>query len=112
MATYTPAKLVQSTATTSETTIYTAPASGTVTAVIVKEVVVANTSGSNVTYTLSLVPQGGSAGTGNRIIPGRTMAANDVQVFALNTVMSPSDFLSHLASATGITVTISGVKVV
>lgn len=109
MATYTETQLAQAaTASTSETTIYTVPGATTT---IVKQIIVANTTGSAANYSLSLVPSGGSAGASNRIIPTTSFPANSTTIFDLTQVMDTGDFISHLqGTSAAITVTISGVE--
>jgi len=108
MATYTPVRLFQSQGTgTGETTVYTASGG-----VIVKQVVINNTSASPVTFGVSLVPSGGTAGISNRIFGDCSVAAGDVVILDLSQVMAASDFLS-IKAGTGsvVTATCSGVTV-
>ena len=105
--TFTATKLAQAAITTSAVTIYTVPAS---TRAMVKSIIIANTTGSAVNVTVNLVPSGGSAGTGNQIIPAVALSGNSV--FQLDTaqVMNTGDFISVIAGATGCTITISGAE--
>lgn len=109
MAVYTEKKLAQNAEnSTSETTIYTVPASTTT---VVKQIIVANTTGSAANYSLSLVPSGGAAGAANRILAVVSHAANSTTIYNLSQVMATGDFISILqGTAAAITVTISGVE--
>lgn len=105
---YTPKRLAQFVATASEATYYTVPATKSA---IVKNVIVANTSASDRTLSLSIVPSGGSAGNSNRIIPGTNIPAGAVVPFDMTQVMNAGDFISAIASAaSSLTLTISGME--
>lgn len=93
---------------TTATTVYTVPVEKTA---IVKEIVICNTTGNDASVTLSVVPSGGSAGAGNRLLAGKVVPANDLVVLALSTVMSAGDFISvQQATANALVLTISGVE--
>lgn len=92
---------------TTETTMYTGPAA---TSVILKQVVAANTTGTPLTFSLSLVPSGGTAGAANRLAGQLPVGANNSVVLDLFQVLSVGDFLSGLVSAAGVVLTISGVE--
>jgi hypothetical protein len=82
------------------------------TKVILKQIILANTSSSSATVSISLVPSGGTAGAANRIVPNVSVSANSVVVIDLSQVMEPGDFLSAVQGTAGaITVNISGVVV-
>jgi len=105
---YSPRRLTQFVAPTSETTQYTVPASFFA---ILKNIVVANTTGLTQTINLSVVPSGGAAGAANRILPGISILGNSVFTMDLSTVMAAGDFVSASASAaSSLTVTVSGVE--
>jgi hypothetical protein len=109
MAVYTEKQLAQNAqASTSETTIYTVPASTTT---IVKQIIICNTTGSAADYSLSIVPSGGSAGDSNRILKLVSFAANSTTVYDLSQVMATGGFISILqGTSAAVTVTISGVE--
>lgn len=109
MATYTEKQLAQNAqATTTETTIYTVPASTTA---IVKQIIVCNTTASAANYSISIVPSGGAAGDTNRIVKTISFAANSTTIYDLSQVMATGGFISILqGTASAITVTISGVE--
>lgn len=92
---------------TTESTLYTAPAS---TATIVKQVVAANTTGAPLTFSLSSVASGGTAGAANRIAGQVPVGANNSVVLDLFQVLETGMFLSGLVSAAGLVLTISGVE--
>lgn len=107
--------------TTSNQTIYTAPAySGTVTAgsgtgniasAKVVEFIACNTNASSTNVTIYKVPNGGSPGASNAIWSGVAVNANDTKVLSgINLLMAPGDTIQASASATGVTLTISVVE--
>lgn len=109
MAIYTPIKLYQGQPGTSGATIYTVPAGKSV---IIKQVLIVNTTGSNATATLNSVPSSGTASASNRIISSLDIAANSVLTLDLSQVMTSGDFLSALqGTASALTLTISGVEI-
>ena len=71
----TPIQLGQAAITTSATTLYTVPS---LTRTYLKDINICNTTGSPVTVNVYLVPSGGSAGTGNALLYGLSVAANTV----------------------------------
>lgn len=95
----------------SETTLAGVPAD---TKWIILHIIVANTDTAAHTFGLSCVPNGGSAGNANRIIPtGTEIAAGDTLLLDVFIVMdTPGDFLSAIAdTASKLTITISGCEV-
>jgi hypothetical protein len=110
MAVYTPKKLYTGQPGTTATTLYTAPASTTT---IIKNIIICNTTATDATLTLSLVPSGGSAGTTNRIMSALVIKANDTVAMDLSGLLSTGDFISALqGTSAALTVHISGVEVV
>lgn len=100
------AQLYQGQPATTATTLYTVPAS---TDVRVTEILLCNTTGTDATFTLSVVPNGGTAAATNRILSALLVAANETVVVELATYMTAGGFLSGLQGTTSaITVTISG----
>lgn len=106
---YLPKKLAQSApANTTETTVYTV---GTGLSCIVKQVIVANVTAAAATLDLSLVPSGGTAGDGNRVVKGQSFPANSTTTLDVVQVLAAGDFLSlKQGTASALTVTISGVE--
>ena len=88
--------------------MYTAPGSTTT---VVKQVVATNTTDAQLTFSLSLVPSGGTAGVTNRIADEIPVAGNNVVVLDLYQILGTGDFLAGLVSAAGLVLTISGVEV-
>lgn len=94
-----------------ETTQYTCPASSSVT---VDAVAVANTSGSAVTVSLSLVKSGGTAGSSNRAAlfsgSGALAAGDSATVNELEgQKLGPGDFISAIASTgSAVSLVVSG----
>jgi len=92
-----------------ETNLYVCPTAQTTTTLI-KQVLVTNT-GSATTFDLSLVPQGGTAGTTNRLFSALALSANETVLLDVSQVMSSGDFISTKSGAgSTVNVTISGVE--
>jgi len=100
-----PADLGQAALTTVIATVYTVPAA---TRALLKCFDLANTTGAAITVEVHKVPSGGSAGTGNAIMFGVSVAANSRLQWAGLQVMLPGATLRARASATGVTITASG----
>ena len=91
---------------TSEATLYTVPAS---TNAKVTEVIIANTSSSPATVSLSAVPSGGTAGVTNRLFASLSVNGNSIVVMDMSVFLGSGDFLSGIQATSGaITLTISG----
>lgn len=110
MAVYTPTRLAQScVASTTETTVYTVPAS---TSCIVKQIVTANVTGTAATTSVSLVASGGTAGVTNRILEQVSIPANSSITTDLSQVLATGGFISiKQGTASAVTSTISGVEI-
>ena len=102
----TPIQIAQAALTTSYVTLYTVPTTPTRT--YMKQIDVCNTTGSAATFNLHIVPVTFSAGTQNALFYAQTVAANSTFSYAGVQVLPTSSFISAKASATGLTVTISG----
>lgn len=110
MAVYTPAKLYVGQPTTSSTTLYTAPGSTTV---IVKQIILTNTTGSSATIRLNHVASAGSAAAANMMVPDMWVPPNNVQTLDLSVVMNTGDFIAGLqGTSAAITAHIHGVTIV
>ena len=92
-----------------ETTLYTCPTAQTTTTVL-KQIVVTNTGGSATTFSISLVPSGGTAGTANRLFSSVSISANETIILDVSQILTSGDFISALAAASGINITMSGVE--
>lgn len=91
---------------TTVSTVYTVPASTTVK---LASVAICNTTGSSATLTLSVVPSGGTAGTGNRFMAAYTVRPNDTVIVDSAVYMNAGDFIAALqGTASALTITISG----
>ena len=103
-----PKRLAQAMPGTSEATIYTVPDA---TLTIVKNVLIANTAGEVVSAAMSIVPIGGVAGVGNRIVPSVAIPGNAVVSLDLTQIMSGGDKLTAVASKAGaVAITASGLE--
>jgi len=104
---WSPLRLAQFVPTATVASYYTADA-----VTIIKNIVVANTAGFVVPFTLSLVPSGLTAGNSNRIVPGSGIPALGTVAFDLTQVMHPGDFIAAFAGTAGVlAVTVSGMEV-
>jgi hypothetical protein len=94
---------------TSGTTLYTVPAAKTT---IVKNIILANTTGTEATVSLSVVPSGGSAATSNRVLSTYAVPANGISTLDCSLVMPTAAFLFGTNTTNNaVTMTISGVEV-
>ena len=93
--------LYRGAAATSNTTLYTVPASTTA---IVSNIVVANTAASSATFTLKL--------DGVDLLSGVSIAANTTAMFDVKQTLATTKVIAGSASATTVNFHISGVEVV
>lgn len=109
MPVYTPLQMAQSNvASTTETTVYTVPVAKNS---IVKQIILANVTVSAATISISIVPSGGAAGDGNRIVKNLSLPANSISVLDTMQNMDTGDFISvQQGTASAVTTTISGVE--
>lgn len=101
----TPLKLAQTAMTTSYVVVYTVPDNSRT---YVKDINICNTTAGALTIDISLVPDGGTAGTSNALFYGFSVAANTVYRWSGVQIMNAGDTIQVKASNTGITATISG----
>lgn len=94
-------KLFRGAASTSETTLYTTPASTTT---IVTNIVISNTDSADATFTINL--------GGVEIASSTVVSANSLAAFDIKQVIDATDTISGLASTTLVNFHISGVEVV
>ena len=110
MATFTPVQLGQIQPGTSYTTVYTVPGA---TSVIIKEVIVCNTTGAAVVFDLSFVASGGTAGVTNNVCSQHQIGAYATVSYVFSQVLPTGAFVAARANtAAALTVTASGVTVV
>jgi hypothetical protein len=102
---FVPVKMAQVAITASVVTVYTVPAD---TRSTVQDIMIANTTAGTLTYNVFLVPATGTAGTANAIFYGVTLAANTSYHWTGTQVLFPGDTIQVQASATGLTISISG----
>lgn len=90
-------------------TLYTAPAGNSV---IIKNVVLTNTTALEAAVNISIVPNGGNATTSNRILSGFLIPAHGVSTLDLSIVMPTGAFIyASNVTENAVTVTISGVEI-
>lgn len=90
-------------------TMYTVPESSSV---IVKNVVLTNTTPQEAAVNVSIVPSGGSVSASNRILSGFSVPANGVSTLDLSIVMPAGSSLHGTnLTADAVAVTISGVQI-
>jgi len=92
--------LFRGAASTSNTTLYTTPAS---TVATVTSILVANTAASSATFTLNL--------NGTAIFSGTTLAANSTAIFDMKQPLNATQTISGSASATTVNFSIGGTEV-
>jgi len=102
---FVPVKMAQVAMTTSVVTVYTTPAS---TRSTIQDIMIANTTAGALTYNVFLVPATGTAGTSNAIFYGVSLASNTSYHWSGTQVLFPGDTIQVQASATGLTISISG----
>jgi hypothetical protein len=100
-------KLVQVAIATATTTQYTTPGARQD---VIKDYEICNTTGTAITVSLYVVPTGNSAGTANAILLSASIPANQTFHWTGTIVMNAGDFISTAASATGLTITVSGLE--
>lgn len=100
-----PTLLSRSAATASYSTLYTSPGN---TETYVRDITVCNTTGTAVTFYISLVPQGGTAGASNAIFYANSLAANTTIQWSGFQVLTAGGTIQGYASSTGCTFSISG----
>lgn len=107
---YTPTALYRASHGGTQSTVYTVAAGKTV---LVKEIIAVNgrTDDGTAVIDASLVPSGGSAGTGNRIIAQVSLAPGDPYVFPCWQILATGDFIALQGSTTGVVWHISGVVI-
>ena len=93
--------LYRGAASVSPTTLYTVPSSTTA---VITNIVVANTTVSTATFTITL--------NGTDILSSVSLAANSSAFFDLKQVLTTGQILSGSASATSVNFSISGVQIV
>lgn len=106
---YTPKRLYTGQPASTETTLYTTPASTTT---IIKSITMVNTTAGSANVSLSIVPSGDTASTANRVISSLPLAGNATVMFENIGMMNAGDFISALqGTASAISIHISGVEV-
>ena len=94
---------------TTGTVLYTVPGSSSI---IVKNIVLANTTANEATITLHIVPNSGSAAASNAILYDYAISGRGVSTLDCSIVMSSSSFLYAVnGTNNAITATISGVEI-
>ena len=101
----TPLQLAQAAMTTSYATIYTVPVN---TRTYVKDLDIINTTAAAIDVYVSLVPDGGTAGTSNALFYHVSLPAYTIVQWAGSQVIDAGATIQVKASAVGCTITISG----
>lgn len=106
---YTPKRLYTGQPAITATTLYTA--SGTTTTIL-KALTATNTTATSATFTLSIVPSGGSQAASNQIVSALPLAGNATITFENIGMLNTGDFISALQGTTNaISLHIYGVEV-
>ena len=100
-----PGPLGQAAASTSFATLYTCPA-GSVAQVV--DITICNTSASPATFSVCLVPAGGSAGASNALFFDAPIPGNTTVQWTGSQFMAAGGFISGKASVTTVTFTVGG----
>ena len=82
------------------------------TRVFVKDIDIANTTTASIDVTVYLVPSGGTAGTGNMLIPGCTIPAKSIFQWTGSQILNEGDTVQFTASAVGCTIHCSGAEAI
>lgn len=101
-------KIAQAAITTSYVVIYTSP---TDTRTYIKDIMIANTTGTSgtaVTVSVNIVPEATTTDTSNAIIADYSIAKQEYLQWSGLQILNPGDTIEVKGSATGCTVTISG----
>ena len=98
-------RLAQTTLTTAYGTIYTTPA---LTRTYIKDISVCNTTSGALTFWISLVPSGGTAGASNALFYNTTIPAYTAIQWTGSQILTPGDLISAKASASGIPIMVTG----
>ena len=101
----TPLQIAQAAMTTSYTTVYTVPE---VTRTYVKDIDIMNTTAASINVFVSLVPDGGTAGTSNALIYQMAIPAYTMFQWAGTQIIDTASTIQVKASNTGCTINISG----
>jgi len=92
---------------TTDTTVYTVPdgVSG-----MVKDFDICNTTGSDLTVSVYLIPSGESVADESLLVPNVTIPANSMLQWTGTQLMDSGDFVSVIASADGCNLRMSGIE--
>jgi hypothetical protein len=105
----TPTKLGQAAVTGTIATLYTVPVGFRT---FVKDLNICNTTSGAVTVNVHLVPKAGTAGTGNAILYGYSIAANATYRWTGVQIMNEEETIQIKGSTTGLTITASGAEAI
>ena len=95
-------------AATTETDLYTVPAS---TSAVVSSLTVCNRSGSNVTFRVAVVPGGGATGNANYLVYDLVIGKNDVNTYTLGLTLATTDKVKVYASTADLSFSLFGAEV-
>lgn len=110
MAVFTPKRLAgPAFLTTSAAVVYTVPAATTG---VVKQIIFNNTGSSGTSVTAHVVPNAGSASTGNQIITLLPIGANSQLIWSADIPLAPGETVQLLAAnASTVTATVTGIEI-
>lgn len=110
MAVFTPRRLAGTAfLTTSAAAVYTTPAGRTG---VVKQIIFNNTGSTATLISAHVVPNAGSASTGNQIITSLSIAGNSQIIWAADIPLAPGESLQLLAAnASTVTATVTGIEI-
>ena len=100
LAPFVPTRLVQAVCTGSSVTVYTAPTAGSGTRAIIKDLLICNLTGGTPTFTIDLVPSGGSVSSTTKWYNAYALTANQHLHLRVSAVLEAGDTIRILASTT------------
>ena len=76
----------------------------------IQDITISNTTTSAISFKLHLVPSGGSVADSNMFVPNVSIPANTFIQWSGVQTLNPADFVQGIASASGITISITGLE--
>ena len=76
----------------------------------VNDITISNATTSAISFKLHLVPSGGSVADSNMFIPNVSIPGNTFIQWTGTQTLNPADFIQGIASASGITISITGTE--
>lgn len=74
----------------------------------VQDITISNTTAATISFKLHLVPSGTSVADSNMFVPNVSIPANTFIQWSGTQTLNPTDFIQGIASASGVTISITG----